>query len=480
MATSFAAVDLGATSGRVMLGTFGAGFRLDEVHRFANAPITVDGVTCWDVERLFAETLAGLRRAVSRASDLGSRLDGIGVDAWGVDYGLVGDDLALVAPVRHYRASREEDLRLARVAVPADEAYARTGIVELPINTCFQLGRDARAGLLGQGVTALLIPDLWTAWLTGQVGAERTIASTTGLVDWRTRDWAHDLAARGGIPRRVLPELVDTGTVAGMTWPAVTAAIGADAPVTVRRAPGHDTASAFAAVTSPQDAAAVVSCGTWALAGCLSPAPVLTPAAAAAGFTNETAADGSALLVRNLSGTWLLDECIRAWADEDGRDDVAALRAEMLAASSGPQARVTGTIDVGAPELITTRDMPAALARLHRQVHGDDGDLDRPRLVRLVLESLATAFAETVDAVETLTGRRLDEVVLIGGGSRIAPLVEMTGRACGRPVVVSHQEASSIGNVCVQAVGAGLFEDLAAARRAVGDPAGGDGDQGDQ
>lgn len=470
MTRSFAAVDLGATSGRVVLGTFGPeGFALDEVHRFPNNPISVDGVLCWNVELLFEESLTGLAAAMSRAAERESTLAGIAVDSWGVDYGLVDNESRLVAPVRHYRANEEVSVHRANANVPPSEAYARTGITELAINTCFQLIRDTGLGLLQPGVTALLTPDLWSAWLTGVHGAERTIASTTGLLDWATGDWAFDLMKRWGIPTTVLAPIAATGSLAGVTLPWITERIGAPRPINVYRAPAHDTASAFAAVTSAGSDVAVISCGTWALVGCLNETPVLTAAAERAGFTNEVAADGSVLLVRNLSGTWLLEECLRIWvaeANSPNAPNIQTLRAQLLTAALDPAAQVQGTIDCGDPVLIATRAMPEEIIRLHQRTAAG-GDLSRPQIVHLILHSLAESFARTIELTGEITGRPLQSVTMIGGGSRIKQLVALTEAATGLRVTVSHQEATSVGNICVQAVSAGVFDTIDQARAVV-------------
>ncbi len=463
---SFAAIDLGAASGRVLVGTFGPeGFTLDEVHRFANTPITVDGVLCWDVEFLFEETLRGLALALRQAHERESELNGIAVDSWGVDYGLVDSATALLAPVRHYRGADESFVPLAGKAVPASEAYAGTGVAQLAINTCFQLIRDAQSGLLREGVTALLTPDLWTAWLTGVHGAERTIASTTGLLDWASGDWTWDFMARWGIPLNVMPNIVETGSLAGYTLNHVNQRIGAKHAIPVYRAPAHDTASAFAAVTDIASQAAVISCGTWALVGCLNDVPVLTGEAERNGFSNEVAADGSALLVRNLSGTWLLEECLRDWAKESGVDSssLADLRGQLCVASEAESGQIAGTIDCGAQDLIGAGDMPARILAMYQRTHGH-AELTRPQMVRLILESLAYSFAETISKAQEITGRDLNRVIMIGGGSRIEQLVTLTERATGLPITVSHQEATSIGNICSQAVSSGLFGTMKQAR----------------
>lgn len=474
---SFAAVDLGAASGRVVIGTFGPeGFTLDEVHRFENNPITIDGVLCWNVESLFEETLRGLSLALIRTHERGSKLNGIAVDSWGVDYGLVDNTNTLIAPVRHYRGADESIPASAGEDVSASEAYGHTGISALAINTCFQLIRDVRLGLLEGGVNALLTPDLWTAWLTGVQGAERTIASTTGLLDWATHDWARDLMRRWDIPLTVMPHIVETGSSAGYTLDHVTQRIGATEPIPVYRAPAHDTASAFAAVTDVKSHAAIISCGTWALVGCVNDAPVLSAEAESMGFTNEVAADGSTLLVRNLSGTWLLEECLRAWIGESGEinsrseDPRTDLRTELCIASEAESEQILGTINCGDPELIGVGDMPSRILTLYHRTYGNSElirpQLTRPQIVRLILESLAQSFAETVSQTREITGRDFNEVIMIGGGSRIEQLVSLTERATGMPITVSHQEATSIGNICTQAVSSGLFNSMEQARDA--------------
>jgi rhamnulokinase len=464
---SFVAVDLGGQSGRVVLGTFArGGLRIDEVHRFANTPVLRGGVLCWDAERLFKETITGIARAIPLAESRGSPVEGIAVDSWGVDYGLADAHGELVSPIRHHRAAEQRFVAVAGEHVTAGEAYSRTGIMGLAINTCFQLVRDAGLGLLEGCPTVLLIPDLWTFWLTGQRAAERTIASTTGLLDWRTGGWAFDLLDRWEIPREILPELVEPGSRAGVTTDAITTRLGASAPVPVYRAAAHDTASAFAAVASPGDPAAVISCGTWALVGCSGTSPVLTEEARAAGFTNEEGIDGSVVFVRNLSGTWLLEECLRAWTAPES--DVKDVRQELLVAAAGLEDNVLrATIDPAAPELVERGDMPARIGHLYRLASGEELSLSPVLTVRLILESLALSFATTIRSASRLTGIDFREVRMIGGGSRVDLLVRLTERATGLPVRVGQAEATSIGNLCVQAVAAGVFPTIEEARHRI-------------
>jgi rhamnulokinase len=460
--TCFAAVDLGGQSGRVVLGRVHRD-RLQhvEVHRFANRPRPLaDGDSArwrWDTEALWEETLVGLTAAVRHAGALGDRLAGIGIDTWGVDYALVSAAGELAGPVVHHRSASADLVAQAGAFVPPEEAWARTGIEKAPMNTSGRLAADARAGSLSPGVTALLTPDLWTFWLTGARGAERTIASTTELLDVRTGEWAVDLAERWGIDAAVLPTVADPGTCAGRTVPRVTERIGANAAVPVYRVASHDTASAVAAATSSAGTDGVVSCGSWALAGCIATEPALDERARSAGYTNERSADGRILLLRNLSGLWLLESCLSAWVTGADR---TRRRAELLAAADalpegGP------VVDVGDPALRAPGDMSGRLAVLA------GADLSPARTVRCILDSLAVAFSMSLATASDVTGVPMRRVHLLGGGSRVTALARSTASATGLPVVAGPAEATSIGNLMVQAVAAGEFDSIDSARDAL-------------
>jgi rhamnulokinase len=466
--TCFAAVDLGGQSGRVVLGRVHRDrLRYREVHRFANVPLEVsteDGTRWhWDTGTLWEQTLDGLAAAVRAAAALGDRLAGIGVDSWGVDYGLVSAAGDLIGPATHHRSASADLVTEADALVSSAEAWARTGIEKAPMNTSRRLAADARAGRLAPGVTALLTPDLFTCWLTGARGAERTIASTTELLDVRTGDWALDLAVRWGIDPAVLPPVVPAGSDAGVTLPHVTARLGADAPVPVYRVASHDTASAIAAATSNAGRDGVVSCGSWALAGCIAAEPALGEQARSAGYTNEAAADGRTLLLRNLSGLWLLESCLSAWIPDGSArvssHDRSARRAELLAAAAALPAG-GAVVDAGDPALRAPGDMPARLAALTGR------DLSPAQTVRCILDSLAAAFATALSVAADLTGVAMERVHLVGGGSRVTALARSTARATGLPVVAGPAEATSIGNLMVQAVAAGAFDSLDSARAA--------------
>lgn len=465
-----AAVDLGASSGRVMLGRWADGrLALTEVHRFPNGPITQDGRLRWDAEHLFEETLVGLAEAVRIAAAAGGVLDGIGVDSWGVDIALVGVGTGTAFPtVPHHRGADADGPARAAVLVDAATAYAMTGVLEQTINTSYQLRSraeelDARRAD-GDRPTVLLVPDLWVWLLTGVVGAERTIASTTQLLDQGTGDWAAELIRRWGLDGFDFPPVVAPGTVVDPTTPEVTARLGSSVPIPVHRVAEHDTASALA-FARPDGAELLVSSGSWSLVGVCLPAPVLTEHARTAGFTNEAGVSGSSLLLRNLAGMWLLTECARAWSAEDGSavDLVELVSAATAEAETDEDVR-PAVFDVADPRLLVPGDMPERIATLCRET-GQRPPSGRSDTVRSVVESLAVAYAETVRACEAITGVAIRSVRIVGGGSRNRLLCARTAARTGLPVTAGPAEASALGNLAVQLVAAGHAPSLDAVYR---------------
>jgi rhamnulokinase len=432
---AFAAVDLGASSGRVVLGRLGPdSLDVDEVHRFANQPVTVRGTLHWDILGLYRETLVGLRRAAERAE-----LTSIGVDSWAVDYGLLDDDGALMANPVHYRDTRTAGV-IERVLgrVPAAKLYATTGIQLMPINTLIQLVADRRAA---NACSVVLVPDLFGYWLTGRVGAEFTNASTTQLLDVRTGEWAAELAGRVGLDPSLLPPLRHPGDVLG---PA--AELGGVPVVAVG---SHDTASAVVGVPATSERFAYISCGTWALVGVELRRPVLTEASRRANFTNEAGVDGTIRYLRNVMGLWLLQECERAWGETTG-DRTAWLSA---AADRLPFRSI---IDVDHSGFAAPGDMPARIADYCART-GQPVPRTPAEVVRCIVDSLALAFRATLDEATQLSGSAADIVHLVGGGARNALLAQLTADACGRPVVAGPAEAAALGNLLVQARAAGVL-----------------------
>ena len=448
--TAVAAVDLGASGGRVMVGQVGTDqLALHEAHRFPNTPVRVLGTLHWDILGLYRGMLDGLG-AAARSFDLASA----GIDSWGVDYGLLGADGALLANPVHYRDRRTEavvDDVLAKV--PAADLYAVTGIQQMPINTIYQLAAAARTPQLAAARTLLLIPDLLAYWLTGEIGAEVTNASTTQLYDTRARDWAWDVIGRAGLPAGLFPALRQPGSVAGHLRPDVAmepglTGLGPDrpgGPLPVIAVGSHDTASAVVAVPARGRDFAYISCGTWSLAGVELDQPVLTEASRAANFTNETGVDGTIRYLRNVMGLWLLQESVRGWAGAGQPADLGALLAE---AARRPALQVV--VDPDDPAFLPPGDMPARIAAAARRT-GQQPPADPPAVVRCILDSLALAYRARLREVQELSGRAVNTVHVVGGGVHNTLLMQLTADACGLPVVAGPAEAAALGSILVQA-----------------------------
>lgn len=439
-----AAVDLGASSGRVMVGSVGADtLELRAAARFPNRPLRLPSGLHWDVTRLYSEVLDGLREAAA-----GTDLASIGIDTWAVDYGLLAGERLLGLPF-HYRDETRNECGPSAVHALADpeELYARTGLQFLPFNTLYQLAVDGCLDLADQ---MLLMPDLLAFWLTGRRVAERTNASTTGLLAVRTRGWDKELAGRLGIPPRLLPELVDPGTQIGVLLPHVAEQVGTDVPVLA--VGSHDTASAVVGVPMLTDDAAYISLGTWALVGLELDGPVVTEAARSANFTNEGGVDGTVRFLTNVMGTWVLSETLRTW-ERHGGPGPGDLRTLLEAA-----ARETGPVpvfDVQDPRFVTQGDM-AARVRAWFAEHDQPAPRGWAAMVRCIVESLAVAYARALEHAATLAGRKIGVVHVVGGGARNALLCQALANRSGLPVAAGPDEATALGNVMVQGRAAGV------------------------
>ncbi|MER6150800.1 rhamnulokinase [Streptomyces hirsutus] len=450
-ARSYAAVDLGASSGRVMVGRVGPdSLELTEVHRFANRPVRVPEGLRWDVLGLYAGVLEGLREA-------GDGLASVGVDGWAVDYGLLDADGALLGNPVHYRDRRTDGVaEKVWARVPAGELYAATGLQYAPFNTLYQLTAARSTVQLTQARRLLLIPDLLTYWLTGEQGTELTNASTTQLIDPRTRDWSHGVAQRLGIDLSLFAPLRQPGDPAGELRPEVLEETGLAGPVPVTAVGSHDTASAVAAVPATGERFAYICTGTWSLAGLELDAPVLTEESRAANFTNELGLDGTVRYLRNIMGLWLLQECVRAWGGPD------ALGALLLEAAKVPALR--SVVDAGDAAFLAPGRMPERIAEACR-TSGQPVPGSPAEITRCILDSLALAHRRAVGDAQRLAGRAVDVVHIVGGGTRNALLCQLTADACGLPVVAGPTEAAALGNVLVQARAHGPAGDLAGMRR---------------
>lgn len=454
-----AAVDLGASSGRVIIGTAGPDLlRLTEVARFDNDPVRIADGLHWNILELYRQVLGGLREAIATDPGIAS----IGVDSWAVDYALLRGDRMVGTPF-HYRDQRTAaGVATTHAIVAPQELYARNGLQLMPFNTLYQLRADQLAGALSDTDRALLIPDLLTFWLTGHAHTERTNASTTGLLDVRTSEWDRALIAKLGLPDRLLADLVDPGTTIGLLGDQVRTDLGATRGLRVIAVASHDTASAVAAVPMTGPGAAYISCGTWSLVGQELASPVLTEASRAANFTNEGGVDRRVRYLRNVMGLWLLSESMRTWQRESG--EVAPLP-DLLAAAAAISAGRVPTFDVDDPAFLPPGDMPARIAA-HLVAHGQQPPESRAEMVRSIVESLALAYARTLRQASELSGQPIDRVHIIGGGSQNALLCQRTADRSGLPVHAGPVEATALGNVLVQARALGVLrgglEDLRA------------------
>lgn len=439
----FAAVDLGASSGRVVLAEVGPDrLAVAGVHRFPNRPVRLPGGLHWDVLGLYGSVLDGLAVAAR-----GGPLTSIGVDSWAVDYGLLDADGVLLGNPYHYRDSRNDGAADAvHLVCPHADLYQRNGLQLLPFNTLYQLSAAAATVRLRHARTLLLVPDLIAHWLTGAVGCEVTNASTTGLLDARSRLWSPELCEFVGVPLSLLPPLRSPGQVLGTLLPAVVDQTRLRAGTPVTAVGSHDTASAVVAAPMQSDGAVYISLGTWGLVGVEVEQPVLTEDSRLAGFTNELGVDGRVRFLRNVMGLWLLQECLRTW----GRDDLPDLLRAAAELPPGP------VFDVDEPRFLPPGDMPDRIATAVAQT-GGPAPQDPVTVVRCVVDSLAAALARAVTDATRLSGRGLDAVHVVGGGAQNTLLCQLTADALGVPVVAGPVEATALGNVLVQARASGVL-----------------------
>jgi rhamnulokinase len=462
VSTSFLAVDLGASSGRVMDCRWdGSRFSLHEIHRFPNAGIRFGASLHWDVLRIWSEIQNGLKqyRALGRGTPAG-----IGIDAWGVDYCLLDQRDRLLGNPYHYRDARTNGLpeTLHTVMRPRD-LFRATGVQTMDINTVFQLASMVfhRDRQLRSAYSLLMIPDLFQFLLSGQKRAEYTEATTTQLYDLRARCWSQPTLTAFGLPSRIFQSVVAPGTILGNLLPAVQSECGFATGFPCVAVASHDTASAVAAIPGFDDASVFLSSGTWSLMGIAAREPNLSDEFFRAGFTNEGAADGGVLLLKNMTGLWILQECVRMWEASGQRHKWTELE---RAAQNAPAFR--SFIDPLASELQAPPDMTAAV-QAYCAASGQPVPQTAGDVARCVFESLSFAYRAVVEDLERITGRNLATIRVVGGGSLNHFLCQMTADACGREVVAGPVEAAAMGNAIVQAVATGHIGSLAEGRGAV-------------
>jgi len=454
---TLAAVDLGAQSGRVVVGRFdGARLAVEEVHRFANVPVENDGVLEWDWPRLEADVFEGLGRAGA-----GGQVESVAVDSWGVDFGLVDAAGRLLRNPTHYRNRRRASVFDSVIdQIPARELYERTAIQLMPINTLFELAAAAaeRDPTLAEARRLLMIPDLFHQRLCGSQVTERTNATTTQCYDPHARDWARDLLDQLGVPTTILPDVAPTGSRLGAI--GTEAGAGLDGAIVVATAT-HDTAAAVAAVPMTGRQCAYLSVGTWSLVGIESDEPIAGEAAYRANLSNEGGVDGTFRVLRNVTGLWLLEECRRVWAEAGRPYSVSDLVAR---AATAPALR--SFVDPNDPTFTEPGDMPARIAAYCKSTH-QEVPADDAAVVRCIIESLALKHAQTIDLLADVAQREIDELHVVGGGANNELLCSWTAQAAQRPVLAGPSEATAVGNLLVQAVALGELSTIAEGRELV-------------
>jgi len=442
----FGAIDLGASSGRVIAGVIGDGkLEMHEVHRFANEPVTHADGFYWDYPALQREISSGLAALGRYSEELGLEVTSLGVDTWAVDYGLLDCDGGLIAQPRHYRDERNHlGVAIVDREVSPEEQFAANGLQFQPFNTINQLAANAaqQPEDITRARALLLMPDLLTHWLTGKAVTERTNASTTGLLGAVDHEWNWNLIDKLGFPRRVFTELVDAGTVIGGLLPEF-AGIPGLANTVVTAVGTHDTASAVAG--APIEAgSAYLSSGTWSLLGLELPAPVLTVPAKQQNFTNELGVENRIRFLKNLSGLWLLQQSIADFKANGEQSDLVALLTEASRIESPAR------IDVNDAEFLAPGDMPGKI-RTQLLRRGFPPPQDPAGIVRVIMDSLADAYADAVRGFEAVTGEEIHRLNVVGGGSQNALLCQLTANATGIPVIAGPVEATALGNLLTQA-----------------------------
>jgi rhamnulokinase len=449
----FLAFDLGAESGRAMLGTLDQGrLELEELHRFPNTPVQLPDGLYWDSHRLFHEICEGLRVA---GRERKISLDGVGVDTWGVDFGLVDARGELVVNPRHYRDSRNNGM-LERTfqAVPRETIFAHTGLQFMSLNSLYQLYAIRLAGSPGLDAASklLFMPDLLSYWLSGEQKNELTIASTSQFYNPAEGRYATELLESLGLPTRVLCPIVTPGTRLGSLLDHLCDRSGL-APVPVFATAGHDTAAAVAAVPATGDQPwCYISSGTWSLMGVEVDRPVINERVLELNYTNEVGAAGKIRLLKNIAGLWIVQECRRAWALEGQDYDYATLT--RLAEEAPPFGAI-----LNPDAFLEPGHMPERIAAFCRNT-GQPVPAQPGQFIRAALESLALRYRHVLESLESVAGHRIEVIHIVGGGSKNQLLNRFTAEATGRTVVAGPAEATAAGNLLVQALGDGVLRDL--------------------
>jgi len=456
----YIAVDLGAESGRVMLGTVSTdNLILEEIHRFANGPLEQNNSLRWDFEKLFREIKTGIAQALVKAE---IPVAGIAVDSWGVDFGLIDRNGMLIENPYHYRDSRTDGmLEKAFELMPKREIYQQTGIQFMQLNTAYQLlaMRQAKSPVLTKAHKLIFMADLVAYRLSGEIFAEYTLASTSQLMNMKTGRWARDIFKSFDLPSEIMPDLVQPGTVVGKLKNELAEELHCD-PVPVIAAGSHDTTDAVAAVPARAEGEnwAYLSCGTWSLMGVELDRALITDKIFQYQFTNEGGVQNTIRFLKNIMGLWFVQECKRQWEQEGTELSYAQITDR---AQKAPP--FTAYIDPNHNDFLSPGDMPTKINQ-YLTANNLPAINDKGQMIRVILESLALEYRKVVDLLENVTGKSIDVLHMVGGGIQNELLCQFTANALGRKVVAGPIEATATGNIIMQALATGQINSLVEAR----------------
>ena len=456
------AIDLGASSGRGIVGSFdGKKLTLRENHRFSNDPVITNGRMYWDILRIFHEIKQSITKTVLEKDNVSS----IGIDTWGVDYAYLDKHGRMLANPTHYRDTRTVGMQeYVNGILPLDQLYARCGIQSIDFNTIFQMAADRRyePEVFDRAERMLNIPDLLNYFLTGNMANEYTILSTGGFLDANKREFAFDLLEKLDIPTRLFGKIVQPGYKVGKLLPQVLSETGkTDADVIT--VASHDTASAVIAVPTQEEDFIYISSGTWSLMGTELKAPLINEQSQKLNLTNEGGAMGTIRFLKNIMGLWLIQESRRQWRREGNEYSFAQM--EAWAKECNPMQCFINPDDAS---FATPGNMPEKVREFCRRT-GQHVPESVGEVVRCIYESLALKYRQTAESIETLMGRKAKVIHVVGGGTKDRFLSQMTADACGIPVAAGPEEATAIGNLMMQAIAAGEVADLKQARQIVAD-----------
>jgi len=455
------AFDFGASSGRAILGIFdGNKLITEELHRFSNDPVNVRGNFYWDILRLFHEIKQGIIKCVN----VGHKdIDSIGIDTWGVDYGLLDERGNLLGNPYHYRDTRTDGImeEVFKI-IPKGELYQKTGIQFMKFNTIFQLYSTKlnTPSMLDQAKTLLFIPDLLNYFLTGVKVTEYSIASTSQLLDPQTRTWSDEILDKLELPRQMLTDIVPSGTIIGKLSKTLAQELGIG-EVNVVASASHDTASAVTAVPAANRDYVYISSGTWSLMGVEADEPIINEMSSQLAFTNEGGVSNKIRFLKNIMGLWLVQECKRQWNKEGDNCSFAEL--EKLAREAKP---FVSFVDPDDDAFMTPGNMPEKIRAFCKKTNQPVPE-SKGEVIRCVLQSLALKYRKTVESLEQILGKELPVVHMVGGGIKDTLLCQFTANATGRKVIAGPVEATSIGNLMTQAMALGKINSLQEIRQVV-------------